>query len=415
MIDSSATQSARAPSGGGASPAAGNALLHVAITSPFVWPWVRRGSERMLHDLARYLVGRGHRVTVFSTGPKDDVEDRDGIAYHLLEQRFGTRFRQFNCCHHFAFRLQHALGRCDPDVVFSMNYFDAYAAIRARQRTGARYKVVFHSGGILSWRHFWAVPLDAWFFRTVRREANLTVAVSRSAGEVFKRAFETDPVVLPPPVVIENFSPTGTGDPPQLSPGPRVMFVGDADDRRKGARALCRAFPLVRERYPEAQLLFAGHASEATRQALLAESARSETAGHVTFLCVGRVEDLPALYQSASVTVLPSVAESFGIALAESLAAGTPVVGSRHGGITEIIDEDLVGRLFDPGDFVNQTDNVRGLADAILDVLARGKPPEVVAACRASAQRYSWAALGPEYERILRCLVAAGDDAPRGA
>lgn len=415
MTDSSVVQAGSAQPGGSVSPAAGTPPpFHVAITSPFVWPWVRRGSERMLHALSRYLVGRGHRVTVFSTGPKDDVEDRDGVAYHLLEQRFGTRLRQFNCCHHFAFRLQHALGGCDPDVVFSMNYFDAYAAIRARQRTGARYKVVFHSAGILSRRHFRAVPLDAWFFRTVRRGASVTLVVSRSAREVFKRDFGIDPVVLSPPIVLEDFSPAGTGDPPP-SPGPRVLFVGDADDRRKGARALCRAFPVVRERYPEAQLLFAGHASEATRRALLAESARSGIAGDIRFLGVGRVEDLPALYQSASATVLPSVAESFGLVLAESLAAGTPVVGSRHGGIPEIIDEDLVGRLFDPGDFVDQTDNVRALADAILEVLARGKPPEVVAACRARAQRYGWATLGPEYESILRRLVVPDGHAARHA
>jgi len=413
MTGSSAAQGGAAQGGGGARPAIDAAsFLHVAITSPFVWPWVRRGSERLLHELSRHLAGRGHRVTVFSTGPNDRVEDRDGIAYHLLRQRFGMRLRQFNCCHDFAFRLQHALGRCDPDVVLSLNYFDAYAAIRARQRTGARYKVVFHSPGILSRRHFRAVPLDAWLFRTVCRKANLTLAVSRLAGEVFKRDFGKNAVVLPPPVAIEQFSPTGAGAAP--APGPRIMFVGDADERRKGARALCRAFGLVRQRHPQAQLLFAGHAGEATRQALIEESLRAGTAGHVKFLGVGRVEDLPALYRSASVTVLPSLGESFGMVLAESLAAGTPVVGARHGGIPELIDEDLVGRLFDPGDRVHEANNVRGLADAIHDVLARGKPPEVVAACRARAQRYSWAVLGPEYERILRRVVAAGDKSPLG-
>src|SRR4051812_32319196 len=47
--------------------------LTVAITSPFVWPWVRRGSERMLHDLARWLVERGHRVSVYASGPQENV------------------------------------------------------------------------------------------------------------------------------------------------------------------------------------------------------------------------------------------------------------------------------------------------------------------------------------------------------
>ena len=111
--------------------------LHVAITSPFIWPWVRRGSERLLHDLSRYLIARGHRVTVFATGPHDLVEDRDGIPYHVLKQRWPLWPRQFNCLHDFAFRLQAPLRRCAADVVFSMSYFDAYAAIRARARTAS--------------------------------------------------------------------------------------------------------------------------------------------------------------------------------------------------------------------------------------------------------------------------------------
>src|SRR4051794_38398555 len=83
--------------------------LHVVITSPFVWPWVRRGSERMLHDLSRYLLGRGHRVTVYASGPEESVRDRDGVEYHVLRQKFTSAMRQFNSNHHFAFRLQHAL------------------------------------------------------------------------------------------------------------------------------------------------------------------------------------------------------------------------------------------------------------------------------------------------------------------
>jgi phosphatidylinositol alpha-mannosyltransferase len=381
------------------------------MTSPFVWPWVRRGSERLLHDLSRYLLDRGHRVSVYSTGPEDGCEDRGGVVYHLLRQRWATGLRQFNGCHDFAFRLRRVLARCDADIVFCMNYFDAYAAICARRHSGARYPVVFHSAGILSRRHFRAVPLDAWFFRAVRREASLTLAVSQFAGAAFKRSFGIEPAVLAPPVVVENFSPERPEDAQGTLPGPRVMFVGDADERRKGARALCRAFALVRERHPQAQLLFSGHASPATQQALLDISARAGTSNQVTFIGVGRVGDLPGHYRSAAVTVLPAIAEAFGMVLAESLAAGTPVVGARHGGITEIIDDGRIGRLFDPGDALEETNNVRGLADAILQVLAQGKTPEVVAACRAKAQRYSWTVLGPEYERLLQGVVRAGNEA----
>lgn len=360
--------------------------LRIVITSPFVWPWVRRGSERTLHDLSTYLTGRGHRVTVFSTGPEEGIENRGGIEYHLMRQRFGLAPRQFNSLHEFAFRLQRSLARCDADVVFCMHYFDAYAAIRARQRTRARYKVVFHSVGLLSRRHFRAVPLDAWFFRTVRRHADATVTVSRYAGNLYRAEFGVEPTTIAPPVVIEQYlgqvHAAGAG-------APRVLFVSDANDRRKGALALCRAFGRVARAHPLARLVFAGHASAETRSGLERECLAAGITGRVDFLGVGRLEDLPGLYGQADVTVLPAVEEAFGMVLVESMAAGTPVVAASYGGPPEIIDGPLVGRLFDPGESHRETTNADGLANAILEVLAAGKTPQVVAACRESAHRFS--------------------------
>jgi phosphatidylinositol alpha-mannosyltransferase len=383
------------------------APLNIAITSPYAWPWVRRGSERMLHDLSRFLAGRGHGVTVFASGPEDRTEDRDGIPYHLLKQRFMSTRRQFNDCHYFAFRLQRALDGFAPDVVFSLNYFDAYAAIRARERSGARYKVVVQVAGTPTRRFFRAIPLDAWFFHTAIRKSSATLAVSLFARGFLEREFDCHPLVLPPPVMIEQFSDFAAAEAQATSPGPRILFMGDVDVPRKGARVLCQAFPRIKERHPAAQLLFVGHVSEATRRSLLGEPALAGIGEDVRFLGVGRIEELPAHYASASVTVLPAVWEAFGMVLVESLAAGTPVVGTRHGGIPDIIEGDLIGRLFDPGPFTEQTQNAPDLARALLEVLALGRTPAVVAACRARAERFSWASLGPEYERLLYSVAAA--------
>ncbi len=376
--------------------------LRIVITSPFVWPWVRRGSERTLHDLSTYLTERDHHVTVFSTGPEDSVENRGDIQYHLMRQRFGLRPRQFNSLHEFAYRLQRSLARCEADVVFCMHYFDAYAAIRARQRTRARYKVIYHSVGLLSRRHFRAVPLDAWFFRTVRRHADATVTVSRYAEDLYRREFGVEATTIAPPVVIEQYLEqvyvASAG-------GPRILFVSDANDRRKGALVLCRAFGHVARKHPAARLVFAGHASEETRAGLESECRAAGIADRVDFLGVGRLEDLPGLYGQADVTVLPAVEEAFGMVLVESMAAGTPVVAASQGGPPEIVDGPLVGRLFDPGESRREPTNAEGLASAILEVLATGKTPQVVAACRASARRFSLETLGPVYESLFRRLA----------
>ncbi len=69
---------------------------------------------------------------------------------------------------------------------------------------------------------------------------------------------------------------------------------------------------------------------------------------HVRFL--GFRDDLPDLMTGSDLFVLPSVAESFGLVLAEALYLGLPVVASRVGGIPEIVDDGVDGRLVAPGD-----------------------------------------------------------------
>ncbi len=60
-------------------------------------------------------------------------------------------------------------------------------------------------------------------------------------------------------------------------------------------------------------------------------------------------EELAQAYASADVFVFPSQSETLGLVALEAMAAGTPVIGARAGGITELIDDGETGYFFDPG------------------------------------------------------------------
>jgi glycosyltransferase involved in cell wall biosynthesis len=74
-------------------------------------------------------------------------------------------------------------------------------------------------------------------------------------------------------------------------------------------------------------------------------------------------EELPALYALADLFVTPSLEEGFGMTVAEAMAAGTPVVGTRVGRIPWLLDDEECGRVVRPGD-------PAGLADAVSALLA---------------------------------------------
>jgi len=100
------------------------------------------------------------------------------------------------------------------------------------------------------------------------------------------------------------------------------------------------------------------------------------------------------LYREATITVLPSLNEPFGMVTLESLASGTPVVGTMSGAIPEILTDPAVGVLFDYSDGVN------GLCEALLQCIELAKDSGTAVRCRNFAERYSWEAIGPRYEQM---------------
>lgn len=114
----------------------------------------------------------------------------------------------------------------------------------------------------------------------------------------------------------------------------------------KGYEVLFEALRLLRSHPRPFVVLAAGRGSLMDHYKALA--ARQEIADRVRFL--GFRQDLPDLMTASDVFVLPSVAESFGLVLAEALYLGRPVVASRTGGIPEIVDDGVDGTLVPAGD-----------------------------------------------------------------
>lgn len=107
------------------------------------------------------------------------------------------------------------------------------------------------------------------------------------------------------------------------------------------------------------QLRIAG-AGDAACEASLRRLVRRHHIEHaVTFL--GFVDDLAPLYRQAAVTLLCARAEGFGRAAVESLAHGTPVVGTDAGGLPEIVRAGRTGLLYQPGDWRSASDRVQAL------------------------------------------------------
>jgi glycosyltransferase involved in cell wall biosynthesis len=186
--------------------------------------------------------------------------------------------------------------------------------------------------------------------------------------------------------------------PPQAGEGLRLLAVG-AIVRRKGYDVLIEA--LARLTDLDWQLVIAGDCTRdretagalATRVVLLRLGARITMAGAVS-------EDaLAGLYRNADLFVLASRHEGYGMAFAEAIAHGLPVVGTKAGAIPDTVP-DGAGILVPP-------DDVAALAAALRAMIADAALRERCAATarRAALGLPTWEATAEVFLGVLRALA----------
>lgn len=126
----------------------------------------------------------------------------------------------------------------------------------------------------------------------------------------------------------------------------------------KDTATLLQAFRLLLRKRPQAELWIVGDgpAGEAARTLCTTLGLTAQ----VKFL--GFRNDVPRLLSNFNVLAHSTRTEGMGIAILEAMAAGVPVAASRVGGIPEIVEDGITGRLVPPGDD-------RALAAAIEELL----------------------------------------------
>jgi glycosyltransferase involved in cell wall biosynthesis len=165
--------------------------------------------------------------------------------------------------------------------------------------------------------------------------------------------------------------------------------------QRKGLRTLIRAARRVLEEVPSAEFWIVG---EDAAQAELKQACRAaDVDRQFRFMGWKRHAEMTDLYRQASVFVMPSLEEAFGVVFLEAMASGVPVIGTRVGGIPELINDGENGLLVNP-------DDPQDLSQALLMLLESCALQEQLGeAGKRRAQQF-------DVDRMMRCTYEVYED-----
>jgi len=219
----------------------------------------------------------------------------------------------------------------------------------------------------------------AWVKPSLERAAAIIVPSGFLEAVFQKRGFSTR--IVPNIIDLSRFSVEQNKSAGLTSEYPRILVARNLEPIYDNETAL-RAFKIVRESLPTAQLVIAGSGPQ--RQMLENLAAEFGLLDVVTF--TGRVDNanMASLYYSANVMVNPSLADNMPISVLESLASGVPVVSTNVGGVPHLVEHDKTALLIPP-------QNPKAMAAAVLAILTDPvKAERLKEAGLTSIKQYTW-------------------------
>lgn len=352
--------------------------MRVVLLNPYHYPFMG-GIEHRLHEISRRLSDRHDMIVLTSQLPGTELEEeRDGYRIVRLPSRF---IDLYNPPYVSTPGVLKALDGLDPDLV-DFHYRWAPSYTRAMRGYKGRWVFTFHNtyGEGNGLNRVPSIINDALFCRMIRKRRVICIT-EFIRGDLVKRGFDPGLLDVIPPGIDLPLEEGKEGD--------YLLFIG----RLVGTKGLPYLIKAMQE--VETKLMVVGDGPERVRLESMVRSAGLED--RVTF--TGRVseERKKELLSNCKMFIMPSLFESYGLAVAEAMSWGKPVIASRVGGLPEVVG--------DGGSLVSPRDSL-ALADAINGLL-RDDEGRRAAALRAKEhiKRYSWDTIIEATEATYRSVA----------
>ena len=365
----------------------------IGIVCPYGWD-TPGGVQSHVRDLAEYLIGQGHFVSVLA--PAIDDENLPpyvtsagrpiSIPYNGAVARvlFGP----------IAFsRVRNWISQGDFDVLHLHEPAIPSISLLACWAAEGPLVGTFHAAAKRQKVSFAVVP----FLEPVIEKLNARIAVSEAARETLTEHLDTDAIVVPNGIYASLYR-DGMLD--ERWTGNTIGFIGRFEEPRKGLSVLIDALPAIVADIPDIKIFVAGPGDSEDTLKEIQPSLRSR------FTFMGRIseEEKANFLASVGLYIAPNTGgESFGIILAEALAAGASVVASDIPAFDSLLGHGAYGTLFEsenPQDLAVKVVALLKDSDARKEIAQRGKN---------YAQAFDWDVVADKIYDVYQMAMVGGN------
>ena len=339
------------------------------------------GAARFAERLAGGLVRRGHEVHIiapaFDTSEGPRIENHDGVnmIVHRLRSHKVPQHKTLRWPEPWGMtkKIYEVLKEVNPHAVHIQSHlmvgrFALRAARKLKLRVLAtnhvmpenlmRYSLLPKFLHKLAMRIIW---LDAGH---ILRKMDALTTPTKRAAELLENAAGVSGVL---PISCGIDASRFANNTPTSNSSPVALFLGRLDDEKK-IDVLLKAAAKLTE-YPNLRIHLVGDGGERDRLGALAVDLG--IADRVKFLGHVSDQELPGIYESCTVFVMPSIAELQSIATMEAMASGRPVIAADAMALPHLVHDGDNGYLFPPGDVDRLADRLRRVLGADKAELAR--------------------------------------------
>lgn len=331
--------------------------LRVCVLSKQFPPGVG-GAETYAYELANGLAERGHDVDVYTQwidSPDEDADVHENVTVtRLCKARknlvtFETLWFSYKARREIDFEeydiVHGTMMPASTIAVTPFNDLDVPVVVTSHGTSIGETKAVALETPADYLLKFFFHPMNVVMDYMVGHGADGVIAISDHAYDQLTSSYGLDEdkvKIIPHGVDTQKFTPCEDIHPSVEEMNITFLYVGRLG-ARKGLELALRAFATLDTNDIEFLIVGTGRHEESLR----ALSQELGVENSVQFLGYVPDSELPVLYSSADVFVLPSTYEGFGLVLLEAIACGTPAIGSDAGGIPTAVSHAGAGLVVD--------------------------------------------------------------------